>query len=136
MPPTNIGLFRSVDGGAHWLPTSLNYGADGVITDPQVPGTVYAIGGYDWDTLYTNNTPWRSTDAGQTWAPLTQYGGGETLVNGPTSFPIYGIGGGGITRLNGMGQKLGGSLSWGLPVAGRRPPAPLTLYAGTVKPGF
>jgi photosystem II stability/assembly factor-like uncharacterized protein len=132
---TNIGLFRSVDGGAHWLPTNLNYGADSVITDPQVPGTVYAIGGYDWET-FTNNTPWRSTDAGQTWAPLTQYGGGETLVNGPTSFPIYGIGGGGIARLNGMGQNwedlfMGGCLSLAVD-----PRAPNTLYAGTRQSGI
>jgi photosystem II stability/assembly factor-like uncharacterized protein len=131
---TSIGLFRSIDGGAHWLPTTLNYGADSVITDPQVPGTVYAIGGYDWET-FTNNSPWRSTDAGQTWAPLTQYGGGDTLVNGPTSFPIYNIGGGGITRLNGLGQNwedlfIGGCLSLAVD-----PRAPNTIYAGTRQSG-
>jgi photosystem II stability/assembly factor-like uncharacterized protein len=100
---TNIGLFRSVDGGAHWLPTTLNYRADSVITDPQVPGTVYAIGGYDWETA-TSYATWRSTDAGQTWAPLSQYPGGVTLVNGPTSYPIYGIGAG-VSRL----QEFGGN---------------------------
>ena len=40
---TNIGLFRSDDGGANWLPTTLTDAADSVITDPQVPGTVYAL---------------------------------------------------------------------------------------------
>ena len=42
---TNIGLFRSVDGGANWLPTTLTDNARSVITDPQVPGTVYAVAG-------------------------------------------------------------------------------------------
>jgi photosystem II stability/assembly factor-like uncharacterized protein len=38
---TNNGLFRSVDGGAHWLPTTLPRAA-AVIVDPVLPGTVYA----------------------------------------------------------------------------------------------
>jgi photosystem II stability/assembly factor-like uncharacterized protein len=128
---TNIGLFRSVDGGAHWLPPVFTYGAESVITDPQVPGTVYAIGGNDWATSYS---PWRSTDAGQSWSPLTQYPGGVTLVGGPTSFPIYGIGGA-LNRLKGVGQNweelfLGNVLSMAVD-----PRAPNTLYIGTIQNG-
>jgi len=124
---TNVELFRSVDGGATWLPPVFTYGAESVITDPQVPGTVYTIAGNDWLTSYT---PWRSTDAGQTWAPLTQYPGGVSLVNGSTSFPIYGLGGS-LMRLNGVGQSweelfIGLSLSLAID-----PRAPNILYLGT-----
>jgi photosystem II stability/assembly factor-like uncharacterized protein len=128
---TNIGLFRSVDGGATWLPPVFTYGAESVITDPLVPGTVYAVGGNDWASSYT---PWYSVDAGKTWAHLTQYPGGVTLINGPTSFPIYGLGAS-VTRLNGVGQdweELFIGLCHSLAVD---PRAPQTLYVGTEQNG-
>ena len=130
---TNIGLFRSVDGGAHWLPTTLNYRAESVITDPQVPGTVYAIGGYDWETSSSYST-WRSTDAGQTWAPLSRYAGGVTLVNGPTSYPIYGIGAG-ITRLKEFGGNWEDLFFNNCLSLAVDPRVPTTLYAGTIQGG-
>jgi photosystem II stability/assembly factor-like uncharacterized protein len=131
---TNIGLFRSLDGGATWLPPVFTWGAESVITDPLVPGTVYAIGGDDWASSYST---WYSTDAGQTWGHLGQGAPGSagvTLVNGPFSFPIYGIGGS-VMRLQGLNdnwEELFTGLCLSMAVDPRTPD---TLYIGTKQNG-
>ncbi|MEK6624740.1 MAG: hypothetical protein AABY86_07220, partial [Bdellovibrionota bacterium] len=60
------GVFRSVDGGESWSPTSLTGMFHIVAVDPQNDDVVYAGGG-DWDanTWYL----YRSSDGGVSWDP-------------------------------------------------------------------
>ncbi|MBC8075089.1 MAG: hypothetical protein H7Y32_03355, partial [Chloroflexales bacterium] len=106
-------LYRTIDGGASWasiaagLPTSLNVSAFAL--DPQRPSTLYAVANYG---LY------RSTDAGTTWAFLTNgrderasgwpyvSNNAVLLVDPSESNTIYVGSGGGIAR------STNGGLAW------------------------
>jgi photosystem II stability/assembly factor-like uncharacterized protein len=55
---TDRGVFKSVDGGVHWTPTSLEDGAGEVAVSPSQPSVLYAG---------SPNTVYRSGDGGETW---------------------------------------------------------------------
>jgi photosystem II stability/assembly factor-like uncharacterized protein len=100
---TNVGLFRSIDGGDTWIPTSISKNATSVITDSQNPGTVYARaeGSSGFSETFI------STTAGQTWDTLNPEGFNGysvTLVNGPLTYPMYKLGGDGLYRKLASGE--------------------------------
>jgi photosystem II stability/assembly factor-like uncharacterized protein len=100
---TNVGLFRSIDGGATWSVTSIATRATSVVTDPQNAGTVYARA--EGSSGYSET--FISTTAGQTWDTLNPEGFngyGLTLVNGPLTHPMYLLGGDGIYRQMASGE--------------------------------
>src|SRR5262249_15316520 len=77
------GLYRSVDGGAHWqrvLATDPNAGASDVEIDPQNPNVVYAgmwesrMGPWEDNNFYegTHGGLYKSVDGGSTWTKLTR----------------------------------------------------------------
>lgn len=81
---TSDGLFRSEDGGRTWLmmpdiPASIALPAEG-----RHPGRqVYGLAAGPDATLYVAGAgaqPWRSTDAGRTWLPLTRLPAGGAVL--------------------------------------------------------
>ena len=120
---TNIGLFRSVDGGAHWLPTTFTDGADSVITDPLVPGTVYAVRGNDWASFLVLLAQCRCRpDLGPIWRQYsrrTNPGQRSHLVP-----HLFGVGSAACKRLNGVGQNWE-DIFGARQLSGRRPPGSL-----------
>jgi photosystem II stability/assembly factor-like uncharacterized protein len=60
-PPTNKGIFESVDGGKSWIDTKSGIGClSAIVIDPRTAGTVYAG---SWFTGGVN----KSTDGGRSW---------------------------------------------------------------------
>ena len=108
---TNNGMYRSVDGGANWSKMSVESGIysssfNGIVVDPQKPGTVYAHGYGPTGTIYGDAAGFFiSADAGQTWNPLGVVDGWtvnndvHAFAIGPTSFPIYAGSQNGVYRL-------------------------------------
>jgi photosystem II stability/assembly factor-like uncharacterized protein len=67
------GVYKSTDGGAHWLPTSLtgtvgaSPGFENLAIDPSAPNTLYAA---VTDNVTNFGSIYKSTDGGATWAVL------------------------------------------------------------------
>jgi photosystem II stability/assembly factor-like uncharacterized protein len=63
-PANQLGVQKSVDGGATWTPLNTPFSSCCVVPDPKVSGTLYALAS-------ANNTApllfWKSTDGGVTW---------------------------------------------------------------------
>jgi photosystem II stability/assembly factor-like uncharacterized protein len=62
---TGDGVFRSLDGGSHWVRASVGLGdrgVDALVVDPRDPATVYAG---------TNAGVFKSVDHGDTWRPAS-----------------------------------------------------------------
>ncbi len=97
----NKGVFKSVDGGAKW--TAINrglpyceilaesdgrsYSGEGICTfgiavDPQVAGTVYAIG---------SRYLFKSVDGGASWNGVASFGGGRILADPRASNILYAV---------------------------------------------
>jgi len=79
---TGTGIFKTTDGGKHWLPSTAGVPGGGAIgylsVDPGSPTNLWAATGYNGDAFLLN-----STDAGGTWTTI--------IVGDP--FPVlYGMG--------------------------------------------
>src|SRR5262249_2975107 len=70
-PATPGNVFKSVDGGLTWNPTSLQRGAVAVTLAPGAPATVYAGGA---GAVFRNGSVFKSTDGGVSWSttPLAE----------------------------------------------------------------
>jgi hypothetical protein len=72
MMATNVGgLYRSLDGGAHWEPADVGYaprGAAALAIDPNNPNRVLAVGGNSGRSPV--NGLWLSTDKAASWKPV------------------------------------------------------------------
>jgi photosystem II stability/assembly factor-like uncharacterized protein len=60
-------LFKSTDGGMSWNPAGLSVSVSQVATDPQNPGTVYAVR----TPPAINGGIWKSIDGGTSWQDLS-----------------------------------------------------------------
>jgi hypothetical protein len=137
---TSQGLFRSVDGGANWIPTQF-WEARSVLVDPVDSGTVitHAVSCSEPDGGYCVSGVWRSRDAGKTWNHLGQED--EWTVNdhthgmaiGPNSFPVYALTHAGVYKLtapNGVWTQTGDNFGYCLSAAVDSR-SPNVLYVGT-----
>ena len=78
------GVWRSDDGGQHWMlpgDDMINRGVEWIAVDPGNAGTIWA--GID--------NPgkaglWRSSDRGKTWSPVRPEGGGSYILGQPIAF--------------------------------------------------
>ncbi len=87
------GMYRSTDGGVHWTKTTSSYpGATAVVQDkrPGRTNTWYYSSGEPYGTsasgsyaFYLGNGIYKSTDGGQTWAPLP-----ATTTTTPQTFDL------------------------------------------------
>ena len=72
MMATNVGgLYRSLDGGAHWEPADIGYGPRGAAAlaiDPNNPKRVIAVGGNSGRSSV--NGLWLSTNQASSWRPV------------------------------------------------------------------
>lgn len=69
---TNVGgLYRSLDGGAHWEPANVGFGPRGAAAlaiDPNDPRKAIAVGGNSGRSAV--NGLWMTTDQGSSWKPV------------------------------------------------------------------
>lgn len=88
-PNETRGVYRSMDGGAHWekiLYVSNKAGAGDLILDPNNPRIMYAAtwemkrNGYRMDSGGADSKLFKSTDGGDTWKDISSYSG---LPGGP-----------------------------------------------------
>jgi xyloglucan-specific exo-beta-1,4-glucanase len=112
------GLWRSVDGGAHWGQATLPYpkanddnGVQAVAFDPRTPSTVYAA--------VSTNGVYRSTDSGITWTNIS------TAITSPLRLTVGPDSTVWVTYVNGVSKFSGGTWTDCTP-----PGANVDIYCG------
>jgi photosystem II stability/assembly factor-like uncharacterized protein len=83
-----VGVYRSTDGGASWLPVNIGIDdvqVDALAVDPTDPNVVYAAGEYFCDECNDGGV-WKSVDGGATWVELSvEHSAFPAIAMSPTS---------------------------------------------------
>lgn len=100
----NVGLYKSVDGGATWVPSNsglTNICVGSVSVDPGSPSTIFGGTGFQ-----STNGVFKSVDGGSTWSPsgLEQWSISSVVVDPTSSGTVYALGDGGLAKSTDGGQ--------------------------------